>query len=355
MSIRSLLKKEGHWSRRNVLVLVFLLLVLPTFFATTSAMFQDVVPREVPVAVVPEDEEVTDDELRIVEGGIGVFTDPQIVESEEDAVEALQREQVYGIVTVPPDITDPEAEAEFRLTVDGSIVPFQEPSQVIVGLMEFQLDDVLAADISAERTVIGEEKDLQEYLFPSFLMVVIIFFAFTYVPYNLKREETVLDRLKVESSLEAVVMAKLLYYTVLMLGPILIFHVAAIYYGHTIDSLAPGAIVAFLLTFVLLSTVSMTIMVLTRFSSVGQFTNVVLMLGTIGLSALAFPVGFFSSIRTTIARLLPPHYSMIIARSTMLKEMQLSAFTDWVLGFLALIALGLLALKLSIVYHRRTA
>lgn len=355
MSIRSLLKKEGHWSKRNILVLVFLLLILPTFFATTSAMFQDVVPREVPVAVVPEDEDVTDEDLRIVEGGIGVFTDPQVIESEETAVEALQREQVYGVVTVPPDITDPDAEAEFRLTVDGSIVPFQQPSEVIVGLMEFQLDDVLAADISAERTVIGEENDLPEYLFPSFLMVVVIFFAFTYVPYNLKREETVMDRLKVETSLESVVAAKLCYYTLLMLAPILIFHVAAIYYGYGIDSLAPGAIVALLLTFVLLSTVSMTIMVLTRFGSVGQFTNVVLMLGTVALSGLAFPVGFFSSIRTVIARSLPTHYSMIMTRSTMLKEMQLSAFTDWVLAYVALIGVALLALKLSIVYHRRTA
>lgn len=355
MSIRSLLKKEGHWSRRNILVLVFLLLILPTFFATSSTMFQDIVPREVPVAVVPEDEDVTDEDLRIVEGGVGVFTDPQIMRSQEDAVRALQRERVYGVITVPPDITDPDAEAEFRLTVDGSTVPFREPSEVIVGLMEFQLDDVLAADISAERTVIGDEKGLPEYLFPTLLMVVIIFFAFTYVPYNLKREATVMDRLKVETSLEAVVTAKLCYYTLLMLGPILIFHVASIYYGYEIDSLAPGAILALLSTFLLLATVSMTIMVLTRFGSIGQFTNVLLMLGTIALSGLAFPVGFFSSIRTTIARSLPTHYSMIVTRSTMLKEMQLTAFTDWVLAYVVLIGVALLALKLSIVYHRRTA
>lgn len=354
MSILSLLKKEGHWSKRNVLVLVFLLVALPTFFATTSVMFQEVVPREVPVGVVPADERVSEEDLRIVEGGVAVFSDPQVIDSEEKALEALNRERVYGIVTVPANITESGVDAQFGLTVNGAIVPFQQPSEVIVGLMQFQLDDILAADISAERTVIGQENTLPEYLFPSFLMVVVIFFAFTYVPYNLRREKDVMDRLKVETSLESVVAAKLIFYTAVMVAPIFIFHVTASYYGYRIDSFAPGAVAVLLLTFLLLSVLSMTIMVLMRFSATGQFVNVVLMLGMIALSALTFPVGFFSAIRTTIARSLPTHYSMIMTRSVMLKDLQLTDFTDWLGAFLGLIVLALAVLKLAIIYHRRT-
>ena len=354
MSLISLLKKEGHWSKRNVLVLVFLLVILPSFFATASVVYQEVIPRNVPVAVVAENDDVSDNELTIVEGGLTVFTEPTVVDSDEQARTMLEREQVYAVVTVPPDITDQEADATFTLTVDGSIVPFQDPSQVIESLMEFQLDQNLAADITAEREVVGGENSLPEYLFPTFLMSLLIFFAFTYVPYNLTRESAVIDRLRVESSLEAVVAAKLLFLTALMAVPIVLFHVAALYYGYAIDSLAPGAIFVLLLTFLILSAFSMTVTVITRFSAVGRFVNVVTMLGIVALSALAFPVGFFSPVRSTIARLLPTHYAMIIVRSRMMKESSLALFSDWLVGLLGLLVVIVVALKLSIVHYRRT-
>jgi ABC-2 type transport system permease protein len=355
MSIRSLLKKELHWSKRNVLVLVFLLLILPAFFAGTSLFYQDTLPRNVPIAVVATEDNVTEDDLTIIEGGLAPFAEPRVVESEPKAMRQLNRETVYAVVGVPANITAAGTDAQFTVTVDGSIVPFQDPSKVITRLMEFQLDQLLAADISAERTVIGEEKALSEYLFPTFLMTLIVFFAFTYAPYNLGRERAVLDRLRVETSLEAVVFTKLAFLTTLMFVPILVFHAGSTYVGYAVDSFAPGAVLAYLMTFLLLATVSMTVMFLARFSAVGQFVNVVLMLGTVALSALAFPRGFFSTVRTSAAQLLPPHYSMIIARSQMLKETDLMLFSDWLLGFTGVIVVALLGLELSIIYYRRNA
>jgi ABC-2 type transport system permease protein len=99
----------------------------------------------------------------------------------------------------------------------------------------------------------------------------------------------------------------------------------------------------------------MTIVILTRFSAVGQFVNVVLLLGLTALSALAFPLGFFSSIRTTVAQLLPTYYAMVQVRSVMLKGSNLTTFGDWLLGLVALIGLALVALKLAIVRYRRLA
>jgi len=353
MSLRSLLEKELHWSSRNALILVFLLLLLPAFFAGTSALFQDAVPRSVPVAVVAEDDAVTESDIEIIEGGLASFTDPERVDSRAEADRMLERESVYAIVGVPDDITTAGESAEFTLVVDGSVVPFLSSSRVIASLTETELDQLLAADITVEREIVGEEKQLPEYLYPSFLMVLVIFFAFSYVPYNIKNESVVLDRLRVETSLESVVLAKLVFFTILLLFPIVVFHAGSLYYGYEIASLAPGAVLALLLTFLLLATVSTTIMILSRFSGVGLFVNVTLMLGIVALSALAFPIGFFSALRTTVAQALPTYYTMVITRSIMLKGSEIAMFTEWYAATVGLIVLAGLALEGSIVYYRR--
>lgn len=353
MSLRSLLQKEVHWSARNVLVLVFLLLLLPAFFAGASMLFQDVLPRDVPVAVTPADDSVEESDLELVEGGLASFTDPTRAEDFDQAQRMLERESVYAIVEVPPDIRQEGASATFRFVVDGAIVPFLSPSEVIETIATGELDDVLAADITVEREIVGEERGLPAYLFPSVLLVLVMFFSLTYIPYNLRAESTVLDRLRVESSIEAVVTAKLLFFTLLFLLPILVFHGASLYYGYDVATLAPGAVIALLGTFLFLSMVSSTIMLLARLRGVGLFVNATLLLGLVALSALAFPLGFFSSLRTTIAQLLPTYYAGILVRSTMLKGSEMGTFLDWYAAGAVLLGLAALALKGSIVLYRR--
>ncbi|MXR51861.1 ABC transporter [Halovenus sp. WSH3] len=355
MSLQSLLEKEFHWSLRNLLVLVFLLLLLPGFFAGTSVVFQDVLPRDVPVAVAPADEEVNETNLDIVEGTIATFTDPKRVDSVQQGRAMLERESVYAVIEVPPDLNDPSADAQFRLVVDGAIVPFLSPSEIIGDVLETEMDRIFDAEVTAEREVVGAEKTLPEYLFPTFLMTLVIFFAFTYVPYNLKTEAAVLDRLRVEASLESVVAAKLLFFTGLTVVPIVVFQAAALYYGYDVAALAPGAILTLLLVFLLVSTVSSTVMILSRFSGVGLFVNVTAMLGVVALSALAFPLGFFSSLRTTVAQLLPTYYAGIIARSTMLKGASLGTFADWLAMLIGCLIAAVVALEGSIIYYRRTS
>jgi ABC-2 type transport system permease protein len=352
MSIRSLLRKELRWSRRHIFVLVFLLVALPLFFAGTSFLFQDVIPREVPVAVVAEDESVSNLDLGLVRAGMAPYTNPKSAGSQAEALRMLERESVYAVVTVPSDLRS--GEATFRLTVDGTIVPFQSSSQVIQNLIELELNQIEAADVSVEREIVGEKKELPEYLLPSFLMTLMIFFAFTYVPYNIGRDQVVLDRLRVESSLEALLVSKLGYMTVLMLVPILVFHLIATYYGYAIDSFAPGAVFVLLLTFALMATVSATVVILTRFSGAGRFVNLLVMLGLIALSGLAFPLGFFSPVRTQVAQLLPTHYAMVAVRSLMLKDSSLGTFADWIAIILGLFVLSLVALEGAIVYYRRS-
>jgi ABC-2 type transport system permease protein len=356
MALRSLLKKEVHWSRHNVLALLLVLLLLPAVFAATSVAFQNVIPRDASVAVTPQDDTVDEDSLTFVKGAITLFSDPEVIGDIDDARAALRREEVYAVIQVPANITDPDEDnATFVFYVDGSLTPFTEASKAIRNVMAFYLQRFLPADVAVERVVIGTSNTLSEYLVPIFLMAITMLFAFTYVPYNLATEANVLDRLRVEASLESVLWAKLLYFAALLLLPILVFGLLAQWMGYAIDPFGPGALIALLLTFVTMAAVSMTIMVVTRFSTLGRFLNVVVMLGLLGFGGLAYPVGYFSPLRKLIVRLVPVHYGMIVTRSSMLKDVQLSLFAEMLLGLAGVAVLALALLKLSAVYYRRVA
>lgn len=356
MSLRSLLKKEIHWSRRHVAALLFLLLVIPLFFAGASVVFQDVVPQDIPVAVVEEDESVTETELSLVTTNIEPWTEPEIVDSREEADRLLERESVYAIVVVPPDFLRADAEGTFTLVIDGSIAPFQSPSELIGDLIAFELGEAgVSENVSVEQETVGEERDFAEYLYPSFIMGVLVFFAFTYVPYSLRRERPVLDRLRVETSLESLVTTKLVFLTALMTLPVVVFHIVATYYGYNVATGDPLAIGVLLLSFLFLSTISLTIVVLTRFRGVGQFINLVVMLGVVSFSGLVFPRGFFSPLRSMIVELSPIYYAGVIVRSRTLKDSSMDLFSEWLLFLLALQVGALLGLKGAIIYYRRSS
>ncbi len=355
MDILSLLRKEVVWSRHRLVTLCFLLLVLPAFFATTTAAFGTVIPEDAPVGVVAENESVTDDEIALVEGGLTLFSEPRVYENTSAARRALQREQVYAVLAVPPGLYDEGAQnATFTLIVDGSMVPFEQPSKAIQGIAGASLDREFDADVTVRREVVGGTHSLSEYLLPVFLLGIVMLFAFTYLPYNLARERDVLDRLRVESSLDAVVATKIGYFAVLMLVPTVAFGAAAAYLNYSVTLFAPGAIAVLLLTFVYLAAISTSIMILTNFDTVGRFLNVAVLLAAITFSNLVYPVGFFSSVRREIARLIPLHYSMIVTRSLTLKDTPLAMYGDYVLGLVGFTAVSLLVLKLSIERYKRT-
>lgn len=354
MAIWSLLKKELHWSRHRLLVLAFLLLLVPALLVSTSLAFQNVLPRDASVAVTPENDAVTEDELTLVEGGITLFSDPEVVSSTERATDRLRREEVYAVIQVPPGITDSDQEnASFVLYVEGSNVPFTRASQAIRDVADFYLGQVLPADVSVERVVVGDSKTLSEYLVPIFLFVTVMLFAFTFVPYNLANESAVLDRVRAEASLEALLGAKLVYFTGLMLVPILFFQAVASQLGYAVTVFDPVTVGVLLLTFAYLAALSMAIMVVTGLGSLGRFVNAALFLGLLGFSGLAYPVGYFSPLRKLIVRAIPTHYSMIVTRSSMLKSVDVTLFADWLVGLVVVTVGALGLLKLSAVYYRR--
>lgn len=355
MNVPSLLKKEVLWSRHRLVTLLLVLLVLPAFFAYTTVAFQTVVPEDSPIAIVPQNDTVSENGVEIITGAASLFSDPEVYQNKSTAMTALRRESVYAVLEVPPGIlNESTGNATFSLYVDGSVVPFGEPSKAIRGIMGFYLDRNLPANVSVDRVVVGNDHTLSEYLLPVFLMGMLMLFAFTYVPYNLAQEADVLERLLVEASLEEVILTKVGYFTALMLCPILAFTAVAAYLGYSVTLLNPGAVAVFLLTFAYLTAISVSIMILTDFSTFGRFVNVAALFAAITFSSLVYPVGFFSPLRREIARFIPLHYSMIITRSLTLKDVSIGLFTDWIVMLVAFTAATGLLLKLSIVRYERT-
>lgn len=323
MKRTDLFRKEALAAKNRLPALVALLVLVPAVFAGASVVFEDVIPRDAPIAVVPADEEVTDDELDAVRGTLSVFADPEIRER-EGYERALRREEVYAVVEVPPDFA---GGGEFNAYVHGAVVPFDEPSKLMVSLLEGGLRTA-GTDVTVERRLVGEKRSLSEYLLPILLTVLVFVLGLVYVPHDLRRERNAVERLRLETSLVAVVLVKVFFYTVLLAVPVVVFEAVAVYLGYSVDFVS-FPVVAFLgVTFVYASFVGTAVALSTRFSAYGRLLNLVLLFGALVLSNLIYPVGFFSPLRREVALLLPTHYSALAVRSHATKQIPIGFFAD---------------------------
>lgn len=347
------LRKEALWSRRRVLSLFFVLVLLPGAFAYSSVFFQHVLPRDAPVAVVAEDG-ASDDDRAVVNASLDLFAQPVSYDSRATARRALARERVYAVVGVPAGIADRNtSRVNLTVTVDGDVVPYREPSEALVSILQVTLDRHLEARVDVRREALGAERELAAYLLPTFLMMLVMTFAFAYLPYVLAREEPVLDRVRVETSLDAAVGGKLAFLGVLLVVPVGVFGAAGAYFGYDARVLAPGALAAYLLTFVALGALAAAVTFATRFATAGRLLNVLLLFAAFAFSGLVYPAGFFSPLRREVVRGMPTHYAMVVVRGTTLKGHDAGYYGEWLAGLAGFALLGLVALKLALVHYER--
>lgn len=354
VALGSLFAREARWVRHNAGVLVLVLLVLPSLFAVSTVAFQQVIPRDTPIAVVPENERVSEDELDAVTGVAAFFSRPHDYESRETAERALAREEVYAIFVVPHGLFDEDASVEIEMIVEEEMVPYEQPSLAIASILSGQLRGTFPAETTVQRTAIGEDRTLSEFLVSVGTVLLTMVYAFVYLPRVVADEQRVFQRIRVESSLWRLLAAKYAVFLPLMLVPVLAFHGIAGYLDFQVDLLAPGAVAATLLTFLSLSAIALGVMFLTRFATVGRMVNATLLFGTLAFSNLVYPAGFFSPMRRNIARLSPIHYAGIVHRGTALKGNAAALYADRYLllaGF-ALASLAFLAASV-VVYQRR--
>lgn len=354
MALWPFVRKEFDWSRRQVVPLVLLLVVLPSTFAYVTTGFDDVLPVDTPVAVVAQSDGVTEDDIAVGRAALAFFSDPRTYDSTGAAFRALRHEQVYAVVTIPMGVTNQSTASTVHVYVHGSMVPYHQPSEAVVSVLRGQLRSVLSGSISIERHLVGTRHSLSAYLIPAFLMVLVMLLALGYLPYTLAVDQPVLDRIRVEASLEAIIGAKLLYYTALLAVPLTVFQLSSTVLGYDL-TITPGTVVVTGLTFLTLGAIGCSITLLTRFSTWGRLANVLLLLGLFLFSGLLYPAGFFSPVRRSIVRLMPTHYATVLLRGSLLRDVDWFSPTAWYLGLVALTILALLALKAAIVVYERRA
>jgi ABC-2 type transport system permease protein len=352
MRLLTLLRKELAWSRHRLATIAVLLIVLPAVFGAGTLFFQHTFPENTPVAVVSTGD-ATGDDIDIVSGALTLFADPVAYESSERAFSDLERERVYAVVEVPGGMGRAGESITIDLHIDGRITPYRVPSRALLSIMSVTLDRQMPADVGVERHVVGAETSLSAYLLPIFLMILVMLLAFTYVPYNVAAERGAIDRLRLDSSIDAVLLAKFSFLTPLVLVAILTIYGVGDLLGYPLQPLSLPLVGSYLLTFLYLSAISVSVMLVTDFSTLGRVLNVVVFFLLVPLSNLAYPAGFFSELGLEIARSLPTHYAMIVARSHMLKGVETGTFAEW-WGWLAGVTLGaFLLLKLTIEWYKR--
>lgn len=355
MDVPSLLGKELRWGRHKLLALAAIFLVLPAVFAYVTVGFQHVLPTDAPVAVAPQTAAVTSDDLRVARAAVTVFSDPVLYESRATAMDALGREQVYAVVAVPPALTDAaRGAAEFTVYIDGSVVPYHEPSRGVTALLRTALDEAIPRDVAVTREFVGTEHSLSAYLVPAFLLALTAIVALGYLPHTLESEAAVLDRLRVETSLHAVVASKLAFFAGLLVLPLAAFDATTAALGGSVSVLGPGTLLVVVLTFLLLGLVAATIQLLVGFGVWGRIANLLVLLFVLGFSGLAYPVGFFSPARRWLVRQVPTHYAAITTRGFVLRGEPVGAYTGWLAGLAGAVAVAALAFAgAAELYERR--
>lgn len=353
MDLGPFVRKELPWLRRNWRAVALVFVLAPAFLGVATTAFEQTSPRDVQLAVVPAGDDVTEDELRAVEGIAGSVGAPVAFESRDAARIALQRESVYGVLSVPHGLYDDGASATITFEVDGGMATYLQPSRAVAVVLRDRASAFPAA-VSVERVVVGPERTLSEFLFAASAVGLLAVYAFTYVPAHLASERRVLERVRVESSAVSLLAAKF----VLLGGLAAVALGAMALVGSALEYrtalLRPAAVGVLGLTFVALTGVSLSVTFLTRFSVAGRFLNAGLLVGVVLLSSLIYPAGFFSSTRRAIARLSPVHHAGVVARAVALEGRSAALFADRIalLAGAAVASLALLAVSVRI-YERR--
>jgi ABC-2 type transport system permease protein len=373
MLFSPLVRKEWYWSKRNLLIVGFLLVLVPVALGASTVALQDTVPEDIPVAVVAEDQNVTDRELSQAEAGLQTFASPKVVDDQgsptanrERAIELLEREEVYLVVVVPPGLLDGETESvTLRFIFDGANAPLHQADTEIGDIAQSQLNpvreqatDLDQGNVTVASQINGEQKGLGEFLFPAYMLGLLLFLAFTYVPYTLRRDAGVLDRVRLDASLGSLVASKLLFLTAAMIVPLLSFHATGLALGYEVGTFSPVSLgvstVVLLGTFLATGMIAASIMALTRFSDAGQSLNLLVLLGVLGVSAIAFPRGAAAPARADVAQFLPTHHAAVTVRSLLLRDVSVAPYLGRIATILAMLAVAAVLLAGSLSYYRRT-
>lgn len=354
MNLRPFLRKEWYQTRRNIGVILVVLILLPGAAAFGTAAFQKTLPEDIPVGVAPANDEVSEHEMRLVQAGTSVYAAPIRYDSPSAAEAALQREEVYLAFVIPPGLMEQDADVTVTQISDQRMAPFQDPANYTQAVLQWRLNDELPSDVSIEHERIGTKLSLSEYMVPTALMILVVLYSFVFFPFELYREREVYDRIELHADIGGAVLAKIMFHGALLIVPLMVFQLVGFYFGYRIQHFHLPTLAIVGLTFVYLAATSGTIMFFSRLRRAGLFANVGMMALILAFSSFVFPVGFFSTIRKEITTTAPTYHSMRIARSTMLKDASLQSFVEPLALLLGFTVVMILAMRWGINHYRRS-
>ncbi|MFB6133883.1 MAG: ABC transporter permease [Halanaeroarchaeum sp.] len=353
MKLRPFLRKEWYQTRRNVGVILVVLILLPGAAALGTAAFQKTLPEDIPVGIAPASEEVSEHEMRLVQAGTSVYAAPVRFESPAAARAALVREKVYLAFVIPPDIMESGADVTITQISDQRMAPFQDPANYTQAVLQWRLNDKLPSDVTIEQERIGTKLTLSEYMVPTALMILVVLYSFIVFPFELRRERDVYDRVDLHDDVGGAVLAKILFHGAMLIVPLTVFQLVGFAFGYRIQHFDPSTMAIVGLTFVYMAATSGSIMFFARLRRAGIFANVGVMALVLSFSGFVFPVGFFSTIRKEITTVTPTYHSMRIARSTMLKDATLQMFGESLVALLGFTVVMILTMRWGINAYRR--
>jgi ABC-2 type transport system permease protein len=354
MGLRAFLEKEWYQLRRNIAVVLVILILLPGAAALGTSAYQQTVPEDVPVGIAPANDEVTEKELQRVQIGASLYATPHRYETPAEAVTALEREEVYLVFVIPHGLFEEGESVTVTQVSDQRLAQFRDPANYTESVVAWRLDRELPSDVSVEHERIGTQYTLSEFLVPSALMIIVVIYSFFYLPLELYREREIFDRIELCSRIESAITAKILFHALLLIVPLTVFQLVGIGLEYRIRHFSPSTMGIIGLSFVYMTALSGAIMFWSRLQRAGLFLNMGVMAGIFALSSFVFPVGFFSSVRKATALHLPTYHSMVIVRSTMLKEASLGTFADRIGWLVVTTVLLVFLLRWGINHYRRT-
>ena len=352
MTMGPLVAKELRWLRRNWRAVTLVFLLAPICFGLATASFDRTLPRDVPVAVVPADDAVTQDELQAAAGLTRSVAAPRQFDSVDAAQTALEREHVYGVLSVEHGLYDAGANVTLSFAVAGGMVTYVEPSQVVTATLQDRAN-IFPSTVTIEHETLDPERTLPEFLFATGLVYLFTGYAFTYVPYHLAREQRVFERVRVESSLWSLLAAKAVLFAALGTLALASMGAVGVALGYRVALANPVALAVLGLTGTSLVATGLGISFLTRFSVAGRFSNVALLGAVVAFSNPVYPSGFFSVIRRTISGFSPVYHATVVVRGLTLSGRTSGLYTDRLVLTCGVTAASLAFLATAVYHYER--
>jgi len=347
--IWAVLRKDFLEAKRNVLLLM-LILLLPVAFGFVTGAFKERTPVYTPLLIVPQNENVTENDLLLVCQIANYSTTPEIEYNRTLAMNRLMREEAYFIVTIPDGVSNRGKTGEGNVIwvyVDSSITPVAEVSGYVVDAI-----DAWTKSYGYEGNVwlkrIGKRQNPFIYFIPGIFILLICIVGFLIIPMGVSKDRWVMERIMISTKtpLSLILFGRLLYAVFLVMVQFAVLNITEYALGAP-TQLDPRVIAIIVLTTLALTSIGLFTVIITKFRDAGKHVNALLMGVVIIFSWIVYPVGFLPDMLRHMAELFPVYYSAVLMRCFMFKDMDYALVGDYVLIVVAFAVISILLMFLS--------